>query len=401
MSWTTPAQLVRQTETLWQSGVILRASITGETLFPRPLRLKPPSPREVADRFGEVRDWITSLQAASREHRGAGYTLEWRRVNHRVHGANSLPVAAILPSAADAIALVGRSAELRRFRALRDITQARFPALESWLARRPLTALAHAAAWERLLHVVAWFVAHPRPDLYLRQLDIAGVDTKFIERYRPLLSELLDLVLPDAAVTPDATGVRGFERRYGLRRKPALIRLRLLDARLYVSGLSDLSAPPEEIARLRLPLRRVFITENEINGLAFPGAPESAVIFGLGYGLERLSAIPWLDDVALYYWGDIDTHGFAILDRLRARFPHVRSLLMDRATLQAHRPLWVAEPGDSRFEGRLHHLREDEQALFDDLRNNRLGEAVRLEQERIAYGWVERTLVAMQGESGG
>jgi hypothetical protein len=30
------------------------------------------------------------------------------------------------------------------------------------------------------------------------------------------------------------------------------------------------------------PLERVFITENEINGLAFPDVPGSLVIFGLG-----------------------------------------------------------------------------------------------------------------------
>ncbi len=398
MTWTTPAQLQSQTEALWQTGAILRATVAGEALFPRPLRLKRPSPREVADRFGEVRDWIAHLQAASREHRGTGYTLQWRRVTNRVHGANDLPVAAILPSAADAVALIGKSAELQRFRKLHEITLARFPALEPWLARRPLTALAHAGDWERLLDVVAWFAAHPRPDLYLRQFDIAGVHTKFIEGHRPLLSELPHQVLPDAAVAPDATGVRGFERRYGLRRKPVLIPLRLLDEGLYVSGLSDLSAPAGEVARLRLPARGVFIAENEINGLAFPDVPGSVVIFGLGYGLERLSEIPWLGDATLYYWGDIDTHGFAILDRLRERFPHVRSLLMDRATLRAHRDLWVTEPRESRFAGEPHHLREDERSLFEDLRNNRLGEAVRLEQERIAFGWVEEALRSLAGE---
>ena len=38
----------------------------------------------------------------------------------------------------------------------------------------------------------------------------------------------------------------------------------------------------------------------------------------------------------LVYWGDLDTHGFAILNRLRECFPHARSMLMDRATLLAH-----------------------------------------------------------------
>ncbi len=86
---------------------------------------------------------------------------------------------------------------------------------------------------------------------------------------------------------------------------------------------------------------RIFITENEINGLAFPDVPGAVVIFGLGYGLDRLSEIEWLTQRPMHYWGDIDTHGFAMLDRVRAIFPAVQSLLMDRSTLEAHSHLWV------------------------------------------------------------
>ena len=81
---------------------------------------------------------------------------------------------------------------------------------------------------------------------------------------------------------------------------------------------------------------RVFITENEINGLAFPDVPGSLVIFGLGYGLDRLSEVSWLHRREVHYWGDIDTYGFHILDRLRALFPAARSFLMDRETLLEH-----------------------------------------------------------------
>src|SRR5690606_29459405 len=98
---------------------------------------------------------------------------------------------------------------------------------------------------------------------YLRQLDIPGVDTKFIEAHRGLLMELLDVVLPEAAVDRTAVGVRAFNARYGLRSEPALMRFRLLDPALYVQGrLSDLSLPAEEFAALELGVRRVVITEN-------------------------------------------------------------------------------------------------------------------------------------------
>ena len=44
----------------------------------------------------------------------------------------------------------------------------------------------------------------------------------------------------------------------------------------------------------------------------------------------------WLKGRPLHYWGDIDTHGFAMLDRVRAIFPAAESFLMDRETLCAH-----------------------------------------------------------------
>ena len=42
-------------------------------------------------------------------------------------------------------------------------------------------------------------------------------------------------------------------------------------------------------------------------------------------------------------WGDIDTHGFAILDQLRGILDSVQSLLMDRETLFAFLSQWGRE----------------------------------------------------------
>lgn len=37
----------------------------------------------------------------------------------------------------------------------------------------------------------------------------------------------------------------------------------------------------------------------------------------------------WLADCTLWYWGDLDTQGFAILSQLRGYWPQTRSFLMD------------------------------------------------------------------------
>jgi hypothetical protein len=114
------------------------------------------------------------------------------------------------------------------------------------------------------------------------------------------------------------------------------------------------------------------------------------ILFGAGYGFDMLAHADWLTHRQLIYWGDIDTHGYAILDQLRARLPHVTSLLMDMPTLLAHRGQWSTESKPlSRDLTRLHR---DEAETYDALRNMSLGQNVRLEQEMIGYGWLERRL---------
>lgn len=390
--WSTSADLRNQVQRHWDSGRLLAALLTHESLFPLELRFRAPDTRALSERFDEVRQWIRNLEGE------AGYQIEWVEINNRVLGRNRIPARILVPTAADAFELIGKTLEAERFGCLANRILRTFPELLPWLARRPLIALENAVDWERILSVLLWFRRHPRSGLYLRQLDIVGVDTKFIENRKTLLSELLDIVLPADAVESTALGQRNFDTRYGLAPKHPQIRFRILDERLSMQGLTDLAVPAPEFAPLTIPVRRVFITENEINGLAFPALPESLVIFGLGYGLERLSEVRWLQERAVYYWGDIDTHGFRILDRLRSIFSTARSLLMDRNTLLEHFQLWVRE--DSPFNGDLERLTATERALYDDLRHNRLGDQIRLEQERIRYGWIERELGGLMEDGG-
>jgi hypothetical protein len=340
------------------------------------------------NRYDEVRQWIRALEDGG----AAGFRLEWEEIRHRQLGANRVPCAAVLDTEEAALAFIGKTTEARRFAKLCDDTLTRFPSLEGWLRDCPMIALAHHQEWAAVLAVLAWFKAHPRSGRYLRQVDAVGVHTKFIETRRGLLSELLDRIIPEGAVDPTAVGGSQFEARYGLRAKPALVRLRVLDARLAVGGLLDVCAPLDQVAALPLQPAHVFVTENDVNALAFPDVEGGVLLFGGGYGLERLANIPWMASAPVTYWGDLDTHGFAILDRLRGAIPNVRSFLMDRETLLSHRPLWTQEPEDKRHLAPLHRLTPDERALFDDLRGDRLGDRVRLEQERIGFGAVEEEL---------
>ena len=388
--WSTPDDIRSQLKRKWESGQILGATIHGESVFPMRIPLKHPTAGETGDRFDEVRRWITTLSGQSKNETGNGFSLEWRQSNHRQLGKNRLPVAAIIESEQDALTLIGKQKQAKQFKTLTDSTMSAFPQLKEWLQKRPLQVLHHAQDWSQVLNVIQWISQHPRPDIYLRQIDLPDIHTKFIERHKGLLIELLDIILPVDVIDLETTGVKEFERRYGFRSKPVQVRFRLLDPDLALQGLTDLAVPVLELARLRLPVTTVFITENDINGLAFPSIAKSMVIFGLGYGLQALNEISWLNEKAIYYWGDIDTHGFAMLDQMRQYFPHTESLLMNKKILLAHRQLWGEE--NKPTSRNLDYLRPQEMELYQEIINHSYAKNLRLEQERIGIGCLKVTL---------
>ncbi len=385
--WTTPADVVAKVERLWSRGMLLRCEEEAP-LFPMPLRFRAPTRRELGSRFEEARRWIRELEAGSQEH---GYDIVFEEVVHRQLGANKVPRGVRVRTLADALRMIGKVRAAARFEALRRRIGDAFPVLEAWVTSHPMRVLELEEEWEGLLAVLAWFRDHPRSGLYRRQLEIEGVDTKFIERHRGLLADLLALVLPAGAML-DEVGA-SFDRRFGLREKPFLVRFRLLDDGLRIQGLADLAVPVEDMARLDLAADDVIVTENEVNGLALPPRARTLVLFGQGYAVERLGEIPWLASRRLLYWGDIDTHGFAMLDRFRGVFPHAASRMMDRATLLAHRKMWVVEREQCGEE--LERLEPAERALFHELLSRAHGDSVRLEQERISFGWVRAALAGL------
>jgi hypothetical protein len=402
VNWTTAADLRAQVQKLWDKGDLLRPLVQGGGVPAQRLRLVGPSSTDLTERFDEVRAWMADLlQAAangsnSGPHPKPGYRVVLREFKHRVLGANSVPDAVWLDRLDDALAMIGKHKDAKRFAGLVQMTSSQHSALLPWLERRPLNALALVDVWPRLLAVVAWLQVHPRPGIFLRQVDIPAVDSKFIEAHRGVITELLDLALPIAAIDAGASGVSQFCRRYGFKDKPLRIRFRLLDPNVTLLPFAlepDISVTQAVFERLDLPVSRVFITENEVNFLAFPAVLGSLVIFGAGYGFENLADARWLTQRSVYYWGDIDTHGFAILDQLRSHLPHVQSLLMDRATLLAHASQWGDEPQPLLRD--LPRLTTDESALFNDLRDNRLRTRLRLEQERIGFGYVQQVLTGL------
>jgi hypothetical protein len=381
----------------WENGAFLKAWLRGESLFPIRIGLGPPSGKKLSNAFAEVQAWIRTLHQHGKAALSYGYAIDERPINHRQIGPQQLPYQLRFETPDDWLRFIEKTSDFADFERLTQETRERLPDLAGFLEEKPLEVLSHRADWSRLLTVCEWFRGHPQPNLYIRQLDIPGVDTKFIESRKGLLKVLLDRIPGIGVNVPEVSGIskHGFERRFGLKYDPPLVRLRLLDERLAVGGLTDLCLPIGDVMGRDFGAATVFITENKINGLSFPPVSGALIIFGLGYGIEILAEIEWLKDKRIYYWGDIDTHGFAMLSQIRGYFSWTRSLLMDTETFLEHRPLWGTENTARRFTGNLSNLTATEAHLFSELKDNRWGDRLRLEQERIAYSRVRQTLAAV------
>jgi hypothetical protein len=393
MTWTSTKDIKAQLSRRWERGDLLREWIRQESIFPLRLTLKGPTASEIGQRFEEVREWIAALNQSTL------IRIERRDVKHRVLGPQHIPVAAWVDSVENAIDLLGKQHETESFKQLLALTAVSHSRLIAWVEKYPLRAVSLSQEWDRLLMVAEWMQANPRPNVYLRLAGIAGVHSKFIEGHLGVLGEWFDLLLPEEAIDANHTGARNFAARYGFLDKPNQIRFRVLDAGLGLlagTELPDVTLDGENFAKLCAPIRHVFIIENEITFLAFPPVACSIAIFGAGYGFKELGMAAWIARCSVHYWGDIDTHGFAILDQLRDYFGHAKSFLMDRSTLVAHELLWGTE--ESQIVRDLPRLTLAETALYNDLRDNRIARGLRLEQEQIGVEWLKTKLGHLMAE---
>jgi hypothetical protein len=230
------------------------------------------------------------------------------------------------------------------------------------------------ADFECLRALLVWARDNPASGLRLRQLPVEGLHTKWVQQHHGLITDF-------AAALRNTNDSRDLLALLGLSTSPVRLRLRLLcpHLRSQAGGLGDIEAPLQELAALPITPSRLVIVENLDTGLALPDIDGGVALMKLGHAVRLVQQLPWLTHkVRSVYWGDIDTHGFAILDRARAALLHTESVLMDEATLQRFAHLCVAEPQPHPCDS-VEHLTCAEQKTLVSLAQRRL------EQERLPW----------------
>lgn len=354
-----------------------KAWLLGEGQWPMTVTLGVPTENDVANDVSSVRQWVDAWALWSGQGQVSGVARQWARL-----GAQQLPAAVEFAGPAEVASIVGHGRRWRNATQRYEAVTYRWPQLagNSVLGRHFSVLADYAEAdFSRLFAMLDWLEKNPASGLAPRQLPVVGLDTKWLEKRTGVITDLLKTIR-----SSDESG--DFYSICGLRRPKPRVRMRVLcpQLRVLVGGLRDIEAPIPELAELPIRPQRVIIIENLETGLALPDMEGTVAFMRLGNAVSLLAELPWLRKCDAVYWGDIDTHGYAILNRARCLFPHLVSVMMDQETLLTYQELWGVESMQC-AEVELALLTESEREVFEGLRNGAWGSQLRLEQERISW----------------
>ena len=318
------------------------------------------------------------LRSQSKAVNGFGPTIQFDEARTKKFGAGFLAGDIFFDTLDDLTRYIGKKTEAERILAHAAIVTAEFPEARAWTARH-LRKLGDkdAATWRGIVKAVHYFRENPKPWIYPREVPLR-LSTKFLEKNYSAVVDLLREIVP-AALNQTYTN---WQDRLGLRSSSEMVEGRFLDPSLAPRLPRHMLAPVKEWNRCAFAEKTwVLITENRTTFLSLPRLRGCLALLGKGYAVIRLAQIDKLASAPVFYWGDLDQHGFEILASLRSHLPQTQSCLMDAETLAS----CSEETGKEKVERTLSvdfvaaNLTPKEHALWQTC----AARHIRLEQENI------------------
>jgi hypothetical protein len=375
-------QLFAKCEKVYKNGDIFIAYINNFELFPVSITLATIKQTTIQKEYDKVTLGIQKLKSS-------GLPLVYKEFSFKALGKQTLPQKIVFDTLDKYLKIIKKENEYNSFIKSYNQIICKYPELKELFLQKPFLVLEYNEFWEKLLDIVDFFILNEKPNIYIRELPLKNIDTKFIEKYKKIIDILISTIKQQDSLNSMVNF--SFEKKYHLKYPQALIRFRILDERYFINNLSDLTLPLDDFRSLDIQCQNIFIVENKITTLSFPNIKNSIVIFGQGYGVTALKNITWLKEKNIFYWGDIDFDGFAILSQLRGYFPQTVSLMMDEYTINTHKDLKVEATSQIK-EKLLLHLTQEENELYQKLLNEFYGKNFRLEQERLPFEYIYQKL---------
>ena len=350
---------------------------------------------------GKVSDDLLSRQKelqllinTSKNKTGSGYKLDLETVNSRKNGEQTEVSKIYFENESDYLSFINEKKSYKLFyTAISQIKDSNLLSKEKFVewAKSHLTDLCAEPEsnhfWSDICLCADWLNKNQDSNLYIREIPLP-VHTKFIEQNKKIIKSL----------TEKADSEFEFEITFGLRAKPDFVRFRSLSDNIILpfseSRLNECQILLDDFLKLDESflnrIKNVFIVENEMVYLTFPQYKDSICIWGQGYKVNILNGIEWFKSKRLYYFGDLDEHGFDILSTYRRYYPQIQSFCMDKNVLDEYEQFLVQ--GKKLENGRIpENLTEAENECFMILRDA-ADEKNRLEQERVSVEYIREQL---------
>lgn len=360
-----------KTKALRRFRDVCRQWISGENPYPLSLRVSL-SPRGLNER--DLFAGWKMLYDHSRDVIGFGYLVEFEEKRTRNRGVQSIARRIVIPGREDHLNLISKKKEFDDFR--KDVSAIRSFLPDGgipWCEKNVSLILRNRSLWGEIAEYVSYLKDNPELDYSPREVPVA--DSKFYEHHRPAVNSL----------ALEALGKDFSEWVLNSLWRPTL---RFLDPTLTVYGLSKITVELEELAGFLPPsidrFKQVVILENRASFDSIPEISGTLAIWGEGNAVQALKGIDWLKSVPLFYWGDMDMDGLAILSRFRRSYPHVKSLAMGLEDFLVHEQFAV-DAGSQTIPDKA-FLTEEENKLSDELKDR--SSLNRLEQERIPIDYL-------------
>ena len=364
----------------WNNKASLKARLLNRKPFPIRIGLKPPAGRNAIADMQHFQTFTNEWRAYS-----AQENIQWELRTYRKLLEQKVPHFFVLENLQALIKFIGKEALQRseqwtkNMTPLLKISEALYPVLVKHLSRFESMAFSDAELLSDLVKQLSFKMGE---GLYLRALPLTGVDTKFLENYRTLVADVLD-VLHAGEVSEKG----GLLKWLGCLENPKgwlTVRPLCENCKVKMGGFSVLQLHSDVLREQALPANNILVVENMQSGLGLPLLEDTVAIFGGGKNLSWMNA-SWLKSKRVAYWGDIDSWGLSILSDARKKLPSVNALMMDASTLAQHKNRMVVEPEP--VDHLPEYLTDQEAQLFLDLKAGNYPGS-RLEQERLSADFI-------------
>lgn len=374
-----PSDIAAKLAIDWHKSALRIERLLSADPWPLRIAIGKPSAEVFSNQPAQVRQHLERWKAV------AVGQVDWQAVNYRAgEHPVSMPLYWLINKPSEWVAAAADSQVSDEFQSLAYLLDKLSPCYQDLLIKerslwrnKPLDEVLAAA---QLADSLSPGCAAGRP---LRLLAGWGVDTKFFERNRTLLTKLLDQRFSGAA---SEQGLETFLD--ALDEKDHWLLVIPLDPALL--PFKRLRLTTNELAEISLPGSRLLVIENERCEHLLPAMPDTLAILGAGLDLQWLQS-PNFDTKQVAYWGDIDTWGLLMLSRARQYRPALTPLLMGEMVFQRHQQTSaVVEPvtADTKTPP---GLSESEERLYQGLLTQPKG---RLEQEYLPEEEVHKALSA-------